>query len=107
MRGFMKEKDSEILKLIENDENYFSTLDYAIAHADYKLLDFMLKKHSDNQLFKRAISNSLLANVLSKAPNTDFIQQVLKNYVSSFDCKDVEGNEYVFHLMREETEDGK
>ncbi|MDY6396560.1 MAG: hypothetical protein SPL22_02425 [Treponema sp.] len=99
-------KNSEILNQIEKEE-YFSALDWSIDHSDFELLDYMLKKHWDNQSFRKAISNSLLANVLSKAPNTDFIQQVLKNYVSSFDYKDVEGNEYVFHLMREETEDGK
>ena len=87
-------KKAELLKKIEDDENYFSTLDYAIAHADYELLDFMLKKHWDNQLFRKAISNNLLANILEKAPISDFIRYVLDRYDSGFTYEDQHGKTY-------------
>ena len=94
----MKEKDVEIINQIEPDENFFCCLDYAIAHADYELIDVMLNKHWDNQLFRKAISNNLLANVLEKAPTSDFIRDVLNRYVSGFTYEDQHGKTYRFFL---------
>lgn len=90
-------KNSEILNQIEKEE-YFSALDWSIDHSDFELLDYMLKKHWNNQSFQKAISNSLLANVLDKSESTAFIQKVLKNYVSYFSYEDKKGHEYKFVL---------
>ena len=90
-------KNSEILNQIEKEE-YFSALDWSIDHLDFELLDYMLKKHWDNQSFRKAISNSLLANVLDKSESTAFIQKVFKNFVSYFSYEDKEGHVYKFVL---------
>ena len=94
----MKEKDVEILNQIEPDENFFCCLDYAISHANTELLDLMLKKFSNNNEFKRIISNNLLANVIEKAPTSDFVRYVLNEYVSGFTYEDQQGKTYRFVL---------
>lgn len=94
----MKEKDIEILNQLEPDEKFFGCLDYAISHGSTDLLALMINKHSNEPELMRIISNNLLANVLEKAPTSDFVSYVLREYVSGFTYEDQEGKIYRFVL---------
>lgn len=97
----MKNKDTEVLSQIEPDENFFGCLDYSILHADRTLLSHMLNKHWHNPVFKKIISNNLLANTLEKSPSTDFIRYVMNEFVDGFVYEDQEGK--IFKFLLEES----
>lgn len=93
----MKENDKDLLSELE-DANFYGALDYAISHANYQLLDLLLKDQWSNQSFRKAISNNLLSNVLEKSPSSEFCKKVINNLVSDFTYEDLEGNAYHFIL---------
>ncbi len=95
-------EEAEILNAIENDENFYAAIDYAVAEGDFVMLQHLLDKHWENIQFRDAICNTLLHNVLKKAPSKEFINQVLDRYISSFSYRTKTGDVFKFCLCMEE-----
>ena len=100
MGEFMKEKDIEVLSELE-DENFYGGLDYSINKGKIDTLDSLLKEEWSNQVFRNAIANNLLANVIEKAPTSAFVKYVMDLYVSEFSYVDQQGKKYRFVLSLE------